>query len=165
MSVWDYSSPESLARHLLTLNADDQAYDRLVRHKTHDLVDNDRLVKAMRSRTWSAHVSMDEDLSAENFVEAFECYVCVEASRKLADENRGFSTVRRAWADSRHFNCPSPVDPVTRRENPDNWWAGHWRHAGVEAQAVHQLLLVNRNYTADEFHDQVVRLLLSDDVA
>ena len=158
ISVLDYPSPELLAARLLNLNADDEAYSRFMRHKTHNLVDNDRLIRSMKERSWSAHID-PEDFDSQNFVEAFECFLCAEASRRKADENQGYSTNRRAPADDRHFSCPPPVHPVSRRENPDNWWVGHWYHALAEARAVHQLVLENRNYTAQEFHHQVVRLL------
>lgn len=150
----DFESPEVLAAHLLTLNSDDEAYGRLLLHKTQGTVDNARLIQAAKDRPWS-----EDDETGHNFVEAFECRLCEEVGRKEEDLRQGYSPVRRAPADSRHFNCPPPVHPVTREVNPDNWWVGHWSHAEAEARAVHQLAARNRNYTAEEFHLRVIHYL------
>ena len=152
----DFDSPESLAAHLLALNSDDEAYNQLLLHKSQGRVSNSRLIEAAKDRPWS-----ESDETGHNFVEAFECRLCEEAARKQADLYQGYSTVRRAHPDSRHFSCPPPVHPVTREVNPDNWWAGHWRHAEAEARAVRQLAVRNRNYTADEFYRQVIQHLNS----
>lgn len=153
LSVWDFTSPESLATHLLTLNNDDAAYNSMLIHKTQGTIENKNLVDAMKSRTWIAG-GEDEDVQSENFVEAFECFLCSEIYRKQAEEDAGYSA-RPPTVGNSHYSCPSPIDPVTRELNPDNWWLEHWNHALAEANVIGRFAQRNLNYTSEEFHQSV----------
>ena len=160
LSVWDFESAEMLASHLLSLNADDESYAQLVQHKTLNRLDNTKLVEVMKSRTWSAGQETD-DMEQENFVEAFECFLCAEANRRRRDEQSGYSTRPATPVDTSHFECPEPIHPVSRLPNRDNWWFQHWNQARIEAKVIRQLVIANRNYSADDFHQMVAAQLIS----
>ena len=158
LSVWDFESPEMLASLLIKLNADDEAYGRLVEHKTLGRLDNANLVETMKKRTWSSGQETD-DMEQENFVEAFECFLCSEANRKRLNEQHGYSTRPVGSVDTSHFECPEPMHPVSRQPNRYNWWFQHWNQARIEARVIREFSLINRNYTAEEFH-QAVSILI-----
>lgn len=158
LSVWDFESPETLASLLIKLNSDDVAYGHLIEHKTVGRVDNTNLVEAMKKRTWNSGQGTD-DMEQENFVEAFECFLCSEANRKKLNEQHGYSTRPVGPVDTSHFECPEPIHPVSRQPNRSNWWFHHWNQARIEARVIRQFSLDNRNYTADEFHQTVANLI------
>lgn len=153
VSVRNFTSPESLASHLHSLNDDDTAYNRMVAHKLKGTVENRRLISAMKSRSWSA--GHEDDFESDNFVEAFECFLCSEIHRKQLEENAGYSTRRQSSVDTSHYSCPLPLHPVTQKINSENWWVEHWNHARAEANAIGRLALRNLNYTSQEFHKLV----------
>lgn len=153
VSVRNFTSPEALAAYLHYLNDDDVAYKRMLVHKVKKTVANQRLVVAMERRSWSA--GHEDDFESENFVEAFECFLCSEIHRKQLEENAGYSTRRQSSVDTSHYSCPLPLHPVTQKINSENWWVEHWKHAGAEANVIGRLALRNLNYTAQEFHKLV----------
>lgn len=154
----NFTSPETLASHLHYLNQDDIAYSDMVVHKTKGIVDNTFLINAMAKRGWSAG-NENEDPHSENFVEAFECYLCSEIHRKQREEKTGYSTRPISSIDSSHYSCSLPIHPVTRQENTESWWLEHWKHASVEANVIGRLVARNLNYTVDEFHQFVLKEL------
>lgn len=125
----------------------------MLSHKLHGTVDNNDLIVAMEGRSWSA--GHEDDFQSENFVEAFECFLCSEIHRKQLEENAGYSTRRESSVDTSHYNCSAPLHPVTQKINFDSWWVEHWNHAGAEANIVGRLALRNLNYTSEEFHKLV----------
>lgn len=153
VSVRNFTSPEALAAYLHYLNDDDVAYNRMLVHKVKKTVANQRLTVAMERRSWSA--GHEDDFESENFVEAFECFLCSEIHRKQLEENAGYSTRRQSSVDTSHYSCPLPLHPVTQKINSENWWVEHWKHAGAEANVLQQLALRNLNYTTQEFHKLV----------
>ncbi|XP_046631450.1 alpha-(1,3)-fucosyltransferase 10-like [Daphnia pulicaria] len=159
VSVRNFTSPESLADYLHSLNDDDIAYSRMLSHKLHGTVDNNDLIVAMEGRSWSA--GHEDDFQSENFVEAFECYLCSEIHRKQLEENAGYSTRRESSVDTSHYNCSAPLHPVTQKINFDSWWVEHWNHAGAEANIIGRFALRNLNYTSEEFHKIINRLVKS----
>lgn len=162
VSVLDFPSPEMLAEYLHSLNSNDRAYSEMLRHKTHGMITNRNLVGAFNQRSWTPQV---EEYDDENFVEAYECFLCSEIHRAQSNDAGGYSASSRAPVDSAHFNCSEPVHPVTRRSNPDNWWVGHWHQSAIEAGIVRQFALRNQNFTADEFHGAVAQRIAPADSA
>lgn len=157
VSVLDFESPEALAEFLHQLNHDDAAYNTMLNHKTHSIVTNRNLVKSFYQRSWTPVI---EEYDDQNFVEAFECFLCNEIHRKRRDDSNEVSSRNRAPVDSSHFNCSDPVHPVTRQTNPDNWWLAHWHQSAVEAEVVQQFALRNQNFTADEFNEAVAQRIV-----
>uniref|UniRef100_A0A0P6DYU3 Fucosyltransferase n=1 Tax=Daphnia magna TaxID=35525 RepID=A0A0P6DYU3_9CRUS len=153
LSVWNFTSPESLAAHLHYLNSDDAAYNSMLVHKTRGTIENRILTDAMKSRTWIAG-GEDDDFEKENFVESFECFLCSQIYRKQSEEDAGYSS-RPNSVDTTHYSCPPPIHPVTRKVNPHNWWLEHWNHARAEANVIGRFAQRNLNYTSDEFHQSV----------
>lgn len=123
-------------------------------HKTKGLIENQNLIDAVEKRSWSSDYDID-DYNSENFVEAFECFLCSEVHRKQMEEKAGFSS--RSLVDTSHYSCSPPVHPVTRKENTDSWWHDHWKQARAEASVIGRLVARNLNYTADEFHEHVFK--------
>ena len=150
----DFATPESLAAHLHTLNENDSAYNNMLVHKIKRTVENKELIKSFENRIWSAGHEI-EDFNKENFVEAFECYLCSEVHRRKIEESYEYSVRPRLPVDVSHYNCSSPIHPVTKEENSDSWWLEHWNHARAEANVIQRLVERNVNYTADEFHKEV----------
>lgn len=143
----DFTSPDLLAQYLKSLNEDDTAYEEYLSHKLNHLVNNQFLINAIETRSW------DDD--GENFVEAFECFLCQEVHKKMQLELEEYSTLPSLPIDSSHFNCSPLINPVSRRQNIENWWVQHWRQAQIEADTINQLCVRNQNYSTEEFHDSV----------
>ena len=80
------------------------------------------------------------------------------SSRKIIskrnDERRGYSRTS-VPADSTHFGCHSPVNPVTRSVDVNSWWYQLWRQARIEADVIRHFVSRNRNFSSDEFHATV----------
>ena len=160
MSVTNFPSPAVLAAHLHALNQDDEAYNQKILHKTKKAINNMNLVEAVEGRGWTASYN-DENFETPNFVEAFECFLCSEMYRMQKDEESGFSR-HRSSVDTSHYNCSSPIHPVTRKENHDNWWLEHWNHARAEANVIGRLVMRNQNFTADEYQNYVFHEITSE---
>lgn len=161
VSVSSFPSPQSLAAHILAVNQDDEAYNRMLLHKLKKTVSNLNLIDAVEERRWTASYSSEDDFDTPNFVEAFECFLCSEMHRKQKADDSGFSR-RRPSVDTSHYNCSPPIHPVTRQANHDNWWVQHWNHARAEANVIGRLVMRNQNYSSDEFHNELFQEISSE---
>jgi alpha-1,3-fucosyltransferase 10 len=148
----EFASAEALAAHLHALNADDAAYASMLKLKTNGKISNSNLIDALKDRSWGEG---GEDNDRENFVESFECFLCRQVSQKRNDERRGYSR-SSVSADSTHFGCHSPVNPVTRSVDVNSWWYQLWRQARIEADVIRHFVSLNRNFSSDEFHAAVI---------
>jgi len=149
----EFDSPKSLAEYLRHLNHNDEVFEESLEHKLKAQVGNQYLIGVMKSRLWNAGNPEDE---RENFVEAFECFLCQKVHQKQLANLHEYSTGPPLSVDSSHFSCDRPINPVSKRENPDNWWLQHWHQTGIEAETIHQLILRNQNYSVEEFHNSVI---------
>jgi len=143
----DFASPESLALYLKSLNENDTAYEEYLSHKLSRQVNNQNFINAMETRSWSD--------DGENFVEAFECFLCQQIQNKIQSELHEYSVRPGPPIDSSHFNCSPLINPVSKQENTENWWVHHWHQARIEAFTINQFCVRNQNYSAEEFHDSV----------
>ena len=94
----EFASAEALASHLKALNVEDATYEAMLRHKTHATVNNVRLIEALSQRQWDdgrVHGGR------ENFVEAFECYLCRDIHQRRLNQQKGFSSLKKT--ESNHI--------------------------------------------------------------
>ena len=150
----DFASPESLAQYLRNLNENETAYEEFLSHKLSRRVSNQNLINAMEIRSWSDDDDDDDD-DDENFVEAFECFLCQQIHEKTESELHGYSPRPALSIDSSHFNCGPLINPVSKRVNPESWWVQHWQQAGIEARTTSELCTRNQNYSSEEYHNSV----------
>ena len=150
----EFPSAQQLAAFLHALNANDSAYLHMLQHKTTSKIGNENLVRAMSQRFWGAGDGTEDD--GENFVEAYECFLCKEANRKTNQASTGHSPSRPDPVDSRHYNCSMPTNPVTKKQDSNNWWLQYWKQSRIEAETIHHFALINANYTSEDFSRQVL---------
>lgn len=154
----EFASAEALASHLKALNVEDATYEAMLRHKTHATVNNVRLIEALSQRQWDdgrVHGGR------ENFVEAFECYLCRDIHQRRLNQQKGFSSLKKTETDSSHFQCAEPIDPVTRSADPNSWWHQHWNQARVRADLVHHFVKRNKEFTSQQLEEAVLEKLRS----
>ncbi len=79
----------------------------------------------------------------------------------------GFISTEFQWvsrltlADSSHFQCAEPIDPVTRSADPNSWWHQHWNQARVRADLVHHFVKRNKEFTSQQLEEAVLEKLRS----
>ncbi|CAN0146769.1 unnamed protein product [Lampetra planeri] len=180
--VSDFPSPKELASFLLSLDADDALYDDYRRWKLEGRVRNARLLTALSRRPWGVN-----DPAQDNFIDAFECAVCArvwenEERHQQGLPRREWSTDPAALS----CPAPSPFRPALsepggaaaaagaegrvrrggRRRSAAppqagsvvrEFWLPMHRQSEREAEALHTLVLHNRNYTEAQFYARAMR--------
>lgn len=117
----DFDSPKSLAKYLHFLNSNDAAYDEYFLHKSQRMVSNNLLVAYMSKKT----------INSDNLVVAFERYLCEEDHQSFAMPH---------YATKVHYDCPLPVNPVTKLHALEDFWTDIYLDSQREANALRRLI-------------------------
>ncbi|XP_026997024.2 alpha-(1,3)-fucosyltransferase 10 isoform X3 [Tachysurus fulvidraco] len=146
--------PEKLAQYLNSLDKNDQEYLTYLDWKLKQEVTNQRLFKEVMERQWGV-----QDITRDNFIDVFECMVCNRVWENKNRQNKGL--VPRVWqAEEHHLTCPPPklFDFAVDYSNSSSLrhiWRASYEQSVREAQALRQLTLRNRNFTAAQFWREV----------
>ena len=115
--------------------------------KETEKITNKKLLDALGKRKWG----IDNDFDRGNFIEHFECYVCEQEHKKMAE-----GKLQVANVNINHYNCPKPQSPLSGKENPENWWLDQWYMGRCEARVLRKFIELSRNdYKYEEFYDDV----------
>lgn len=166
--IEDFESPKELADHLQQLHQDDQAYMTYLRHKFPSSeiapITNDFLVESLTLRKYG--VSDQDQMSKGNFVQHFECLVCLRVGKNLEMSKIGFASKIPFQADENHYGCPSPdlQHEATLSNVANRWWQRQWQQATYEAKVLEDLILHETNVKVDkkDFYDQVLQRISED---
>lgn len=150
ISASDFSGPKELAEFLLALANDDSRYREYVAHKLstdpRKRITNNLLLDALRSRP--------QDVPNEfgNYVRAFECLVCQRSYDKKTNGHHSHVVTKD------HYNCPTPVSPLTNRVDASNWWVDEWRIGRCRAKLLARYVYSNTSIDQRIFDEQVFEL-------
>ncbi|XP_062985200.1 alpha-(1,3)-fucosyltransferase 10 [Elgaria multicarinata webbii] len=154
--VTGFSRPKDLARYVRALDADDKEYEAYLEWKLKGDVSNERLLAAIKERTWGV-----QDIMKDNYIDAFECMVCTRVWENVRRQAKGM--LPRWWnAEASHLSCPKPQAFLFPSQNVhrtalQEMWIPSFEQSKREAHALRQLVERNRNFTAQEFWTLVFR--------
>ena len=153
------------AKHLIYLNNHDAEYSTYLRHKPSinespfTRVTNEDLVKSLEDRPWG--VTEEDQLSQGNFVDHFECLVCVRVARNLEMSTIGFGKMPYE-AHEAHYGCPVPnhQNGGSLSKSSNRWWEHQWKQASYESQILTDMISENSVKLIKEgFYDKVLDLV------
>uniref|UniRef100_H2YFF0 Fucosyltransferase n=2 Tax=Ciona savignyi TaxID=51511 RepID=H2YFF0_CIOSA len=135
----DFESPESLAEYLNYLDQNDDAYLKYLSYKNIKYIENQHLAKTLSSRKWSLD---GED--SDNFVGAYECYVCEEMHKMESKIKQGVKLTPRT-IPLEHMDCPPPqpsigdISDVPPNHHLHNWVSDYWQNLD-QAVALREMM-------------------------
>ncbi|XP_047628477.1 alpha-(1,3)-fucosyltransferase 10 [Phacochoerus africanus] len=145
-----FSHPRELASYIRQLDHDDRLYAAYLEWKLKGEISNHRLLTALRERKWGV-----QDITQENYIEAFECMVCTKVWDNIRLQEKGLPP--KTWkADVSHLSCPEPTafafSPLTRpRSSLREMWIPSFQQSKKEARALRWLVDRNQNFSTQEF--------------
>lgn len=131
----------------------DSAYEEYLSHKLGKReyrVTNNRLLHSLERRP--TRVSNE----FENYVEAFECFVC--ESRMRNNRKSQTDTVTK-----QQYNCSLPRDPVTGEIDKRNWWLGQWNIEKCGAKLLAHYATNNISFDTNYFNEQKMYMYDNDE--
>ncbi|XP_063096120.1 alpha-(1,3)-fucosyltransferase 10 isoform X1 [Cavia porcellus] len=156
--VSEFAHPRELASFIRRLDQDDRLYEAYIEWKLKGEISNQRLLTALTERKWGV-----QDLSQDNYIDAFECMVCSKVWENIRLQDKGLPPKR--WkAEGTHLSCPEPTLfayssashcphclPAPRRNSLREMWILSFQQSKKEAQALRWLVDRNRNFSTQEF--------------
>ncbi|XP_058868906.1 alpha-(1,3)-fucosyltransferase 10-like isoform X2 [Acipenser ruthenus] len=145
-----FASPQDLAEYIKDLDQNDKKYEAYLEWKWTGEISNQMLLTTMKERNWGV-----QDISQDNYIDAFECMVCNRVWENLNRKKQGL--VPRLWkAQANHLSCPAPK-AFSLSHGPTRWssvrevWKPSFEQSKKEARALRQLAERNANFTVEEF--------------
>ncbi|XP_077000843.1 GDP-fucose protein O-fucosyltransferase 3 isoform X2 [Tamandua tetradactyla] len=154
--VSEFPHPRDLASYIRRLDADDQLYEVYIEWKLKGEVSNQRLLTALRERTWGV-----QDVHQDNYIDAFECLVCNKVWDNIRLQEKGLPPKR--WkAEVTHLSCPEPTvfafSPLAPHwSSLREMWIPSFQQSKKEAQALRWLVDRNQNFSVREFWSRVFK--------
>uniref|UniRef100_A0A8D0GZ93 GDP-fucose protein O-fucosyltransferase n=1 Tax=Sphenodon punctatus TaxID=8508 RepID=A0A8D0GZ93_SPHPU len=154
--VTSFSHPKELARYIKALDTNDTEYEAYVEWKLKGDISNRQLLGAIKERKCGV-----QDITQDNYIDAFECMVCNNVWGNIRREEKGLSP-RRWNAQPNHLSCPKPETFIFPSLNM-HWtalremWIPSFEQSKKEAHALRKLVERNTNFTAQEFWTLVFR--------
>lgn len=138
----DFQSPKDLADFLLSLDKNDEDYERYLSFKR-DGVTNKRLLDHYHAREWGVDGELEAGETEErmNFIDGFECFVCDTLHERRKSHDNSMMV-----ANNSHFQCLSPRSWVKHSdlnsEERDNLnvWTSTEKSAKKTAKVVVDLI-------------------------
>jgi alpha-1,3-fucosyltransferase 10 len=103
IEVLKFEGPRQLAAYLHELNANDTEYNKYLRYKRPNGVNNRVLIDMMNSRQWG----INNDRTRMSHIDAFECMVCKRLNENLERKKLGKEPFKYQ-ATKEHYGCPPP---------------------------------------------------------
>ncbi|XP_075072789.1 GDP-fucose protein O-fucosyltransferase 4 [Mixophyes fleayi] len=154
----DFASPKDLAEFILSLDRDDRAYLQYLDYKKTDGTTNKLLLDTMEKREWGVN-----DMTAPNYLNGFECFVCDQENARVTVEKRykktqGTPVPAPRIAGYNHMGCPIPVPGIGSADElpeSDSWkqmWLQDYWQGFDQGEAL--TTMITRNETnQDKFWD------------
>ncbi|XP_072280210.1 alpha-(1,3)-fucosyltransferase 11 [Pyxicephalus adspersus] len=153
----DFVSPKDLAEFILSLDRNDEEYLRYLEYKKPGGTNNKILVESLENREWGVN-----DMTAPNYLNGFECFVCDQENARLKAEKRhrkgkGPVPVKHIATYS-HMGCPLPVPGLGSAEaipEDDSWkqmWLQDYWQGYDQGEALTAMILRNET-SQDKFWD------------
>ncbi|XP_014273113.1 alpha-(1,3)-fucosyltransferase 10 [Halyomorpha halys] len=136
---FDFSSPKELADYLHFISSQREAYNKYLKHKIEQIIENELLIKQFHNYGYS---------DVNSIVNEFECMVC----KKSASKKTGFVT-------KEHYNCPRPVSALSRKFNISNWWHTDYDRNKCEAAIVRNYIDNSLPINSRELENLVLKYL------
>ncbi|XP_069781915.1 alpha-(1,3)-fucosyltransferase 10 isoform X1 [Narcine bancroftii] len=153
--VGSFSHPKKLADYIMQLDSDDQRYEVFLEWKRKGPISNEKLVTAMKERKWGV-----QDVSQDNYIDAFECLVCNGVWDNLRRKQKGLSPIQwQGQAD--HLSCPGPkafafLPSSLGGSVVRDLWMSSFDQSKREAAALRHLVELNQNFTVETFWKMVL---------
>jgi len=145
--IKDYKTPEEVAKVIRYLNHDDEAYEEYLQHKTHSKIHNTWLKNQVQDRKWG--VSTEQQMELGNSVKHFQCLVCNRIADNQKYSTKGFRAAVYK-ADSSHYGCPVPKNPLTNQVDYNDWYFQDWLRMKTTAKHLRSLVTNNVSISDDD---------------
>uniref|UniRef100_A0A8C5QY39 Fucosyltransferase n=1 Tax=Leptobrachium leishanense TaxID=445787 RepID=A0A8C5QY39_9ANUR len=157
--VDDFASPKELADFILYLDQNDEEYQKYMDYKKPGGTTNAFLLESLERREWGVN-----DMTAPNYLNGFECFICDRENARIALERTNKKTRGKSplpdprIVNNTHMGCPMPVPGLmTVEELPENdswkqmWLQDYWQSLD-QAEAL--TAMIHRNEKSqDKFWD------------
>ncbi|XP_069836701.1 alpha-(1,3)-fucosyltransferase 11 [Dendropsophus ebraccatus] len=155
----DFSTPEELAKFIISLDKDDESYLKYLEYKKPGGITNKLLLDSMENREWGVN-----DMSAPNYLNGFECFVCDQENARLKAEKKHKKTQGQSpapvphIAGYNHMGCPMPVpgigsaDELSENDSWKQMWLQDYWQSFDQGEALAAMILRNET-NQDKFWD------------
>ncbi|XP_043488050.1 alpha-(1,3)-fucosyltransferase 10 [Polistes fuscatus] len=154
ISVLDFDKPKELADFLLNLLNNDIEYERYLIHKIgreEERLTNNRLLNVLKK------IPAKEMHYFGYYVEDFECFVCKQIHHNTQTNNE------TSIITEKHYDCPLPIDLLSGKVNPNNFWVYQWNLEKCGAKLLQHYVLNNLTIDIEKFNNETFELYSKND--